>query len=289
MVDANTKLYGLIAHPAHHSMSPLIHNTAFNELQINSIYMSFDVAEQTIKPVLDSMRLMKIGGVNLSMPFKRSVVPYLDSLSDSASQLGAVNTIVNEQGQLKGYNTDGQGFINALTNQGISAKGKQVLVLGAGGAARAIILALINAGVRHVTVVKRNNSTFEDTKQELQSWGSQVKVISFANHDLLIKLMRTAEIIVNGTSIGMAGSRELPLTNTELSELHTGQVVFDAIYFPLITPLLEIANQHGCITMNGTGMLVFQAAAAFKLWTGTAMPVELIMSAVKEEIFQRSK
>ncbi|WP_268913679.1 shikimate dehydrogenase [Lentilactobacillus sp. SPB1-3] len=289
MNDANTKLYGLLAHPAHHSMSPLIHNTAFAQLKINATYLAFDVDQPKVQPILESMKLMEIGGVNLSMPFKGTVVPYLDSLSESAKKLEAVNTIVNDDGRLRGYNTDGQGFLGALTNQGISMTDKQVIVLGAGGAARAIILASVKSGAREVIVIKRDNATFQATKHELESWSKRVKVISFAEHDVLINLMQTADILVNGTNVGMAGNDELPLQKSELAELHSGQVVFDAIYFPLTTPLLRIAKQQGCVAMNGTGMLVFQAAAAFKLWTGTDMPVDVVMKAVNDEILRRSK
>lgn len=289
MVDGHTTLYGFIAHPARHSMSPLIHNTAFNELGLNSVYLAFDVQTAEIEPIFKSMRAMEIGGFNLSMPFKQTVLPHLDSLSDTARKLGAVNTVVNDHGFLAGYSTDGDGFIAALAHENVDVIGKHVTVLGAGGAAKSIVLALVKANSGKVTVFKRNNDSFAEVKKEMTSWGDQVSVVPFDDEAGLENAIKDSDIVVNGTNVGMAGDNHVPLTPSQLANLHPNQVVFDAIYFPLVTPLLEVAKQKGCHVMNGTGMLVFQAAAAFKLWTGMNMPIDSVMNAVKKEVANRQK
>ncbi|MDH5105106.1 shikimate dehydrogenase [Lentilactobacillus diolivorans] len=287
MIDGHTKLFGFLAHPAVHSLSPLIHNTSFKVTGINGTYLAFDVTSDGLENTITALRSMHIGGVNLSMPLKTEVIPLLDEMTPRAKRLQAVNTIVNQNGKLIGDTTDGQGFVDALAQQGISVAGKQLTVLGAGGAGRSIIAALIDAGARQINVFKRQNETFEKRKQQLESWSDVVSVIPYENLEKMAASIEASQIIVNTTNVGMSHDHALPILQTMIDLLNSQQIVVDVIYFPLTTPFLEAAKKQGCQTFNGVGMLVHQAAGSFLEWTGKQMPVKEVIAAVRQEVMRR--
>lgn len=288
MVDAHTSLYGIIAKPARHSLSPLIHNTSFQTLGLNSVYLAFDVEQSQFKTAVQSLRALPILGINVSMPYKQQIIEFLDELTPVAKQLGAVNTVINQEGHLVGDSTDGEGFIHALRDEQINVKGKQVAVLGAGGAGRAVILATVNEGAE-VTVFKRQNSTFNELQQRLTSWSDRIRVLPYEDEVQMAAILQEADVVVNTTNLGMADDKRSPVSPPVMKVLHSGQMVADAIYAPLETPFLAQAKQQGCRTMNGLGMLVQQAAGSFNRWTHQQMPVDKVKDAITQQLEHTKK
>lgn len=289
MIDGHTKLFGFLAHPAAHSLSPLIHNTSFKVAGINGVYLAFDVTSAGLADSLAAMRTMNIGGFNLSMPLKTDVIPLLDEVTPRAERLQAVNTVVNRDGRLVGDSTDGQGFIDALKTNDITLDEKVITVLGSGGAGRAIISAAVDAGAKKVYVFKRTNDLFESRKEQLEAWSNVVEVLPYEDEELMIKAIDQSQIVANSTNIGMAGDKSLPVTPAVLNHLTSNHIVTDAIYFPLETPFIRAAKKQGSHTYNGIGMLVNQAAGSFLEWTGQRMPVDQVIAAVHEAVVQREK
>ncbi|MDH5108015.1 shikimate dehydrogenase [Lentilactobacillus kefiri] len=287
MIDGHTKLYGLLAHPAAHSLSPLIHNTSFKVTGINGVYLAFVVTSAGLKDSLAAMRAMNIGGFNLSMPLKTDVISLLDEITPRADRLQAVNTVVNRDGRLIGDSTDGQGFVDALKADNISIDEKSVTVLGSGGAGRAIISAAVDAGAQNVYVFKRTNDSFESRKHQLESWSNVVKVLPYEDEDLMARAFDHSQIIANSTNVGMAGDQSLPVSDRVLKHLTPQHVVTDAIYFPLETPFIHAAKKQGSRTYNGIGMLVNQAAGSFLEWTGQRMPVKEVSESVQKAVLKR--
>ncbi|GAX01443.1 shikimate dehydrogenase [Secundilactobacillus silagei] len=288
MVDAHTSLYGFIAKPARHSLSPLIHNTSFQALGINSVYLAFDVDQSQFKTAVQSLRALPICGINVSMPYKQQIIAYLDELTPVAKQLGAVNTVINHEGHLIGDSTDGEGFLHALQDEHVTVQNKQVAVLGAGGAGRAIILATVNAGAE-VTVFKRQNSTFNALQKRLTSWSDKIRVLPYEDEAQMAAVLTQADVVVNTTNLGMAGDKHSPVSPRVMQGLHAGQLVADAIYAPLETPFLAQAKQQGCHTMNGLGMLVQQAAGSFYRWTNQQMPIAKVKDTIKQQLEHTKK
>ncbi len=284
MIDGHTILYGLLAHPAAHSLSPLIHNTSFQETGINGTYLAFDVTPDHLSESIAGIRAMHIGGVNLSMPLKTDVIPLLDRITPRAKRLNAVNTIVNRDGQLLGDTTDGQGLVDALRFDGIQLADTTVTVLGAGGAGRSVISAAVDAGAARVIVFKRQNTTFDQRKQQLTAWSKTIQVKPYEDEAELVRAIQESQVVVNTTNIGMGDDPRLPVSPEVLQQLGPSQVVVDAVYFPLETPFVRAAKQRGCRTFNGIGMLVHQAAGAFLEWTGRQMPIDVVMNAVNQAV-----
>ncbi len=289
MIDGHTKLFGLLAHPAAHSLSPLIHNTSFKVTGINGIYLAFDVTSAGLADSLAAMRAMHIGGFNLSMPLKTDVLPLLDEITPRAERLSAVNTVINSDGRLIGDSTDGQGWVDALKQDDITIDEKVVTVLGAGGAGRAIISAAVDAGAKQVYVFKRTNDLFEARKEQLEGWSDVVTVLPYEDEGLIAEAFDESQIIANATNVGMAGDQSLPVSQSVMKHLTPRHIVSDAIYFPLETSFIHAAKQRGSRTYNGIGMLVNQAAGSFLEWTGQRMPITPVIEAVHQAVLQRSK
>ena len=289
MIDGHTKLFGLLAHPAAHSLSPLIHNTSFQVTGINGIYLAFDVTSAGLADSLAAMRAMHIGGFNLSMPLKTDVLPLLDEITPRAERLSAVNTVINRDGRLIGDSTDGQGCVDALKQDDMTIDEKVVTVLGAGGAGRAIISAAVDAGAKQVYVFKRTNDLFEARKEQLEGWSDVVTVLPYEDEGLIAEAFDESQIIANATNVGMAGDQSLPVSQSVMNHLTPQHIVSDAIYFPLETPFIHAAKQRGSRTYNGIGMLVNQAAGSFLEWTGQRMPITPVIEAVHQAGLQRSK
>jgi shikimate dehydrogenase len=279
MISAKTKICGIIGDPVEHSMSPVMHNTAFSSLGLDYIYLPFRVERENLARAIDGLRAFNIAGLNVTIPHKVAVIPFLDELETLAEKIGAVNTIVNNNGLFKGYNTDASGFIKALLKRGIEPGDKKVVILGAGGASRAISFTLAEKGAELVIL---NRKLEMDWAVELASsisqfWDKEVKALEL-NEENLSTALDSADILVNATSVGMSPNTSQTPVAKRL--LRSGLVVFDVVYNPVKTRLLAEAGESGATTIDGIDMLVWQGALAFELWTGVKAPVEIMKSAV---------
>ena len=283
MISAKTKICGLISNPVEHSVSPAMHNAAFSSLGLDYIYLPFRVARDNLVRAIDGLKVLNIRGFNITIPHKVAVIPLLDEMEPMAEKIGAVNTIVNDKGCLKGHNTDAGGFLKALLGRGVEPKGKKVVVLGAGGASRAISFTLAERGAE---IVILNRKLEMDWAVELASSISQfstreAKALEL-NDENLLSVLEAADILVNATSVGMSpDSSNSPLPARLLKpEL----VVFDVVYNPLKTRLLAEAEAAGAETISGIDMLVWQGALAFELWTGAKAPIDIMKAKAIEAL-----
>jgi shikimate dehydrogenase len=279
MISAMTRICGLIGDPVEHSMSPVMHNAAFSSLGLDYIYLPFRVERENLARAIDGLRAFNIAGLNVTIPHKVAVIPFLDELETLAEKIGAVNTIVNNNGLFKGYNTDASGFIKALLKRGIEPGDKKVVILGAGGASRAISFTLAEKGAELVIL---NRKLEMDWAVELASsisqfWDKEVKALEL-NEENLSAVLDSADILVNATSVGMSPNTSQTPVAKRL--LRSDLVVFDVVYNPVKTRLLAEAGESGATTIDGIDMLVWQGALAFELWTGVKAPVEIMKSAV---------
>ena len=275
LISGKTKLCGVIGDPIEHTMSPAMHNTAFEKLGIDYLYVPFRVRSEELGKAIEGMRALNIRGLNVTIPHKVTVIPFLDELDPLAEQIGAVNTIVNDDGVLKGYNTDAAGFLQALLEKGIEPKGGNLVILGAGGASRAISFILAERGANLVIL---NRLLELDWAEELASKISQifkreVEALEL-NEKNLARVLEKADILVNATSVGM--SPNIDETPLPANLLKPGLIVFDIVYNPIKTRLLREAEAAGAQTISGLDMLVWQGALAFEKWTGQKAPVDLM-------------
>ena len=257
MIDAQTELYGVIGNPIQHSLSPMIHNGAFKRLHRNAVYLAFEVKD--LNEALRGIRGLGVRGVSVTTPFKTGVIPFLDKVEGIGKKIGAVNTIVNREGKLIGHNTDCDGALEALEEK-INLKGKKVLLLGAGGAARAISFGLKERDCRLI-VSNRSKTRGEALSRELKC--------HFLPMSSLFEITAgelEADILINATSVGMyPRQRETPFPKRLFKE---GMMVMDIVYQPLQTRLLREAKARGCLTINGLEMLLRQGVAQLMIWTG---------------------
>ena len=268
MIDADTSLFCLIGNPVTHSLSPTMHNKAFAAIGYNGVYLAFRVTDPGT--AMKGIKALNVKGVSVTVPHKIAVMEYLDDVDETAARIGAVNTIVNDNGKLTGYNTDWLGALGALRTQ-TAINGKSVALIGAGGAARAIGFGLTSAGAS-LTILNRTQATGEHLAADLQA---EFLPLSELQPDRY-------EILINTTPVGMHPDTDAtPIANKELSP---EMVVMDIVYNPLETRFLKDAAAGGCRTINGVDMLVFQGAQQFELWTGQKAPVEVMSQAVLEAL-----
>ena len=280
-IDGYTRLAAVVANPIKHSISPFIHNSAFEATNTNGVYLAWEVDATELAETVANIRRYQMYGINLSMPYKEQVIPYLDQLSEEACLIGAVNTIVNREGTLIGYNTDGKGFFKSLPSFKISKK--RMILLGAGGAAKAILAQAILDGVSQISVFVRSSS-MEKTRPYLEkiqnATGFRVDLFALEDVQDLQDSITQADLLVNATSVGMDGSSQPIPTSIVLPEK---LMVADVIYQPFETPFLKWARNQGNQSINGLGMLLYQAAEAFELWTGKEMPTNQIWELLKQK------
>lgn len=273
-VSGATRVAAVIGSPVRHSLSPALHNAAFEQLGLDWVYAAFEVAPGSAPAALAAMRALGLGGLSVTMPHKEAVAEAVDVLDPAAAALRSVNTVVPQRdGSLMGHSTDGAGFVAALAAQGVEAAGASVCLLGGGAAARALADALARAGARRVTVVNRTAAAAEATA----ALAGPVGEVGSPDD------VRSAGIVVNATSVGM-GSDELPCDPRLLS---AGQVVADIVYHPRRTALLRAAEAAGATTIDGLGMLVQQAALQQVLWHGTMPSVAAMTAAAERELAAR--
>jgi shikimate dehydrogenase len=274
MTDSRTRLLGLLGDPVEHSLSPRLHSFLIARAGLNYCYLAFRVSEGSLGEALSGMRALGIRGFNVTIPHKEAVIPFLDELSPAAEAIGAVNVIVNEDGRLRGDNTDWEGFLKALDSRGVGLCGQKAVVVGAGGAAAAVVYALLSTNVE-VVVVNRTPPRAQALARRFSSLGS---VTHGSLHDLAA-FLREAELLVNATPVGMiphVGKSPVPA-----HLLREGLVVYDLVYNPPETKLLRDARERRCVAIGGLEMLVHQGIRALELWTGHRFGDEDAASAIK--------
>lgn len=278
-ISGKTRVCALIGDPVEHSMSPAMHNAAFHELGLDYVYVAFRVEKQNLGKAIDGLRGFGLRGMNVTIPHKVEVMSFLDELDPLAEKIGAVNTIVNEGGKLRGYNTDAGGFLHALLAQGIEPEGKKVAIVGAGGVARAASFVLADRKAK-LTILNRTeelNWAVELAGHITQAFGKQVDALEL-NRQNLSKVLADADVLVNATSVGMSPKAEATPVPGDL--LRKGLAVYDIVYNPVETRLLKEAGAHGAKTISGLDMFVWQGALAFEMWTGHKAPVDLMKQVV---------
>ncbi len=283
-ISGETKILGLIGNPVEHSISPYMQNSAFAESDLDYAYVTFKVEEENIEKALDGIKALEIEGVNVTIPHKSTVIKYLDEIQETAEKIGAVNTIKLDGKKLKGFNTDGIGVLKAIKKEIDKIKNKKVLLLGAGGAARAIGFTLAEAGV-NLTISNRTGSKAKKLASEIEKkTPGEVNQIPQKKKELEKKIKDT-EILINSTSVGMYPNEEETLVESDI--MHNNLVVMDIVYNPIKTRLLEEAEKAGAKTIPGLGMLVHQGAASFEIWTGQDAPVKAMWEAAEEVLKER--
>jgi shikimate dehydrogenase len=267
-ITGRTKITGLYGYPVEHTLSPLMHNAAFDHLGLDYRYLPFSVHPDSLKNAVEALRALNLAGVNITIPHKESVIPYLDTVDEEALFIGAVNTIVNQEGTLTGYNTDGRGFMRSLAENNISPDNRKVLIVGAGGASRAIGY--------YLSEKAEKLCLFDIDKKKLKKLSGDLSEI----RDNIVMLDNLAgladfDILINATPLGLKSTDPLPFA---VSGLSPHQTVCDLIYKK--TPLLSQSAEKGCKTTDGLGMLLWQGVLAFEQWTRISPPVEVMKKAL---------
>ncbi|WP_125682133.1 quinate/shikimate dehydrogenase [Levilactobacillus yonginensis] len=275
-IDGHTQLVGLIAHPAGHSQSPAMHNAAFAKANINARFLAFDVEPDRLKDAVNAIRAFNMLGASISMPFKQAIIPLLDHLDQTAQLVGAVNTVVNQGGELTGYTTDGVGFVAALQDNAVSLRGQTMTLAGVGGAGTPIAIQSALAGLKALNVFNINDASAKNAKHIVRVINDQTDCRAtfypLEDRDQFHKALQTSDVYADATGLGMGQLVDQSLVD-DPSWFHTNMTVFDTVYAPSVTKLMRIAQQAGVThVLNGQGMLHNQGAAAFKLWTGQDMP-----------------
>lgn len=266
-INGATRLYGLIGHPVQHSLSPLIQNTLSSVMGINNVYLCFDTLPDELGDKVCSLINLGVEGFNVTMPYKEQVIPYLDELSESASHVNAVNTVFVDKGVVKGFNTDCDGFIRSLTESfGCGVNGDNVLMLGAGGAAKAIAVGLLRDGCKKLYIQNRTMQRAFDLKESLTVYSDRIEIVEDAS-----EISKEIDVIVNTTSVGMHGAMEDKSPLSDKFEFLKRQRVVDIIYSPPETLLLKLAREAGASTLNGYSMLFWQAVIAFEIWNNVSV------------------
>lgn len=273
-ITGSTRVTGLIGYPVAHSLSPAMHNAAFAHLGLDYCYVPFPVRPGDVEQALGGTRALHIRGVNVTVPHKEQVAPHLDEVTTEARDIGAVNTICNEGGRLVGHNTDAAGFMRALAEEGIDVRRMRVLVLGAGGAARAVAYPLSREALS-LSIYNRSRERAESLSACLGRFSGKIHVMT--PEQMAEEGLREVDLIVNATSLGLKRDDPLPVDPLLIGEQH---LVCDLIYHE--TALLREARQAGCRTVDGLGMLLWQGAYAFELWTGVGAPVDVMREALRE-------
>lgn len=284
-ITGTTRLYGLLGSPVRHSKSPLMHNLSFHYHGLDNVYLCFEIGEEQLKTAVNGLKAAGICGFNLTMPNKNRMVGLCDRLSAEAELMQAVNTVVNRDGILWGYNTDGAGFWQAAAEHGFSPAHKNITILGAGGAGTAICAQAALDGAKKINIFSRPSSRFHQRTETLAErirtmTGTQTELFDSADMDALKRCTAESDMLINATSVGMNPHPEDCIVS-DPEVFYPGLTVCDVIYDPRETRFLTMARERGCFAFNGMYMLLYQGAVAFRHFTGLEMPVDL----VKESFF----
>lgn len=276
-ITGSTILTGLLGSPVAHSVSPAMHNEAFRLLDLNYVYLAFNVGTDSLKDAVKGLKTLGARGFNLTMPDKIAILDLVDELTPAARLAGACNTVINDNGHLIGHTTDGIGYMRSVADAGHDIIGKKMTLLGAGGAATAICTQAALDGVKEIDIFRRNRpeafaQTVAFADRTAKDTGCKIHVYDFADETQMKKSLAESAILTNATNVGMAPDTDaIPIPNVQF--LHPELIVSDIIYNPRQTQLMKIAASMGCPVFNGMYMLLYQGAAAFECWTGLEMPV----------------
>lgn len=280
-ITGHTGLTGLLGSPVSHSISPMMHNESFRYHNLDYVYLCFDVDTENLETAVKGLKEIGIKGFNCTMPVKNKMFELLDEASPAAEIIEAVNTVVNDNGKLIGYNTDGIGYMKAVKDAGHDIIGKKMTLLGAGGAATAVCTQAALDGVSEINVFSLKDKFYPRAEHLVErinnSTDCKVTLYDMNDKNSLYESIESSYILTNGTPVGMAPNTDACIIEDE-SIFRPGLIVSDVIYNPKETKLLKLAKSHGCPVFNGLYMLLYQGAEAFKIWTGKEMPVEIIKS-----------
>jgi shikimate dehydrogenase len=288
MITADTRLVGLIGWPVAHSLSPAMHNAAFNHLGINWKYVPLPVHPDMLAAAVQGLAALGFAGANVTIPHKTAVMTQIDGLSETARQIGAVNTLLVQEGNsgirsLDGTNTDSTAFIRSLQRANIPVADERVVVCGAGGAARAVVFGLLHSGAAQVLVLSRRIEAAQQLKQQFQTIaGGRIRVLP-ASDETFVESVRSASLLVNATPVGMSPHAEASIWPDNCS-MPAELAVLDLVYAPLETKLLKQAKASGAQAVDGLSMLIEQGAEAFTLWTDRPAPISVMRKACERQI-----
>lgn len=279
-IDGHTLLIGLMAYPIRHSMSPTMHNNAFAKLGLNYAYLAFEIDNDKLEKAVDAIRTLDMRGSNVSMPNKQKIIPYLDKLDPAAKMAGAVNTVVNDNGVLTGYTTDGTGFMKSLADEGLDIRGKKMTLAGAGGAGTPIAIQAALDGVKEISIFNLDDAQWAQAEKNVEIINCETDCKATLHHledkEDFKKEIASSYIYCDATGVGMKPLEDMTLVE-DPSWFHKDMIVFDTVYAPRETKLMKVAKEAGVDhVLNGLGMMLEQGAEAFKLWTGEDMPVDYI-------------
>lgn len=276
-ISARTKLYCIFGNPVEHSLSPIMQNAAFEAANVDAVYVAF--RPSSLEAAIAAMCALPIHGASVTIPYKTPVMEMLDAIDPLAADIGAVNTLHNENGRIVGYNTDGYGAIEALRSAGAEMSGRRVLVLGNGGSARAVAFSLLEKNC-HITIAGRNPGKFTPLADDLRKKNPATRDIAISSLD--VEFMETIDIVINTTSVGMAPDEaSMPIDERLILPRHT---VFDIVYRPHRTSLLNVAEKKGARVVFGIEMLLHQGARQFEIWTKTRAPLEAMRTALRSAL-----
>ncbi|GAV24381.1 shikimate dehydrogenase [Carboxydothermus islandicus] len=274
-INGETKLTGIIGYPLKHTLSPRMHNEAFKALNLNYLYLPLEVAEDSLPQAISGLKAFNFRGINVTIPYKEKVFPFLDEVATEAKTIGAVNTIVHDRGRLIGYNTDAPGFLLSLKENGVEVTGKKVLLLGAGGAARAVAYALLTAGAELV-IANRTIDKAKELAKDFRGVGKISEILELGEKPLSLE---PYHMVVNTLPLGMH-PYENQMPAVDFTGVTSDFVAYDLIYNPAETKFLKASKEKGARTINGLSMLLWQGVLAFEKWTGVSPPVEVMKKAI---------
>jgi shikimate dehydrogenase len=273
-LSGSSGVFGIIGHPVRHTLSPAMQNAAMQSCGLDGVFVPFDVQPERLGEAVAGLRALGVRGVNVTIPYKTGVVPYLDGLDESAEAAGAVNTISNEDGRLVGHNTDGDGLLRSLAEDfAFTPENKTIVIIGAGGAARGAVAAICRAGARRIAIANRSRDRAKSLVTNMEGRYPDTALAVADYGEQLTPILQEADLVVNTTSLGM--NVEV-IAGLELEALNRNAVVYDMVYAPPVTPLLQEAQRLGLRHANGLGMLAAQGELAFNIWTGILPPLGLM-------------
>ncbi|RJQ54426.1 MAG: shikimate dehydrogenase [Actinobacteria bacterium] len=286
-INGETRLAGIIGHPLTYTLSPAMHNAAFERLNMNFAYVPLIVGPESLYEAVRGLRALGFIGVNVTMPHKETVLPFMDDVASYAEMVGAVNTIHIKDGRITGYNTDGRAFIASLESDGgFDPAGKSVVILGAGGAARSVAASLCLAKARCLTIVNRSIERAQALVETMSMRFAGCSLVAMTPTDAAVeKAVKSSDLLVSAIPVGLDAT-ELP---PALQFVSKKQLVFDLVYTPAKTPVVEAAEAKGARGINGLGMLVYQGANAFEIWTQRTPPVDVMLEAAREALSSDTK
>jgi len=283
MISGKTKLYGIFGYPVEHTFSPGMHNSAFEKLHLNACYVPFAVSPDNLGDAMKALIPLGICGVNVTVPHKEKVITHLDALSEEARLIGAVNTVEIKEGKLIGHNTDGRGFLRSLRdNAGFNPRGKQIFIIGSGGAARAVGFSLALAGTKKIVFTdidaRKAVALVTDITEKTG------RLVEYAKHESIAENVAKSHCVINATPLGLKRTDQLPIAREIIQKKH---LICDLVYNPVETRFLRAAKANGAEVLHGTGMLLYQGVIAFEIWTGQKAPIAIMKNALVRQIEAR--